>query len=164
MVLTLYCQFNNLNPIVSNFCVHLVHAIAQFVMLQRLKQVNPDSPKPHAIKVCTICFTKLYQGCRHQCSEYRYCHKKLYNLEEMIGSPTTSQRIASRSMDNYSDQGLLTYGPKRKSLDSPPSLKRKLFSLDDMCVIRKNLDLSTRQTLTLAQNLREASGSRSIIE
>ena len=47
---------------------------------------------------------------------------------------------------------------------SPLNAKRKLFSLDDMCVFRKNLDLSTRQTLTLAQNLRQASGSRHVIE
>ena len=35
-----------------------------------------------------------------------------------------------------------------------PVLRKALYSADDMCIIRKDLNLSARQTLALAQNLR----------
>ena len=83
----------------------------------------------------------------------------------MIGSPTTSERLASRAINNSNDDtGISTYGPRRKLIMSSPAAKRKLYSMDDMCIMRKELDLSTRGTLTLARNLRLASGSRHIIE
>jgi len=37
---------------------------------------------------------------------------------------------------------------------SESSKTNNLYSADDMCLIRKDLNLSTRQTLTLAQDLR----------
>ena len=43
-------------------------------------------------------------------------------------------------------------------------LKKQLFSADDLCTIQKDLDLSTRQVHTLAQDMRMASGSRQCIE
>ena len=127
---------------------------------------NQEKSTLNILKLCSTCFTEIYQRCRHQCSKNRYRHKKLNNLEELIGSPTTSERLASRTIDKSNEyEGLQTCGPKRKIMHSSPlNAKRKLFSLDDMCVFRKNLDLSTRQTLALAQNLRQASGSRHFIE
>ena len=42
----------------------------------------------------------------------------------------------------------------QKALDSYQPPKGKLYSADDMCIIRKDLNLSARQTLALDQNLR----------
>ena len=109
------------------------------------------------LKVCSLCFTQIYQGCHHNCSQYRYCHKKLYNIEKLVGSPTTSERLAAKAINRCdSDAGLQTYGRKLKLLDSSSSVKRKLFSLDDMCIIRKDLSLSAREALCLVQDLHKA--------
>ena len=81
----------------------------------------------------------------------------------MISSPTTSERLASRAINNSStDDSILTYGPKRKLIMPSLPVKRRLFSLDDMCIMRKDLSLSVRGTLTLAQNMRH--NNRDIIE
>ena len=120
------------------------------------------------IKVCSLCFTTIYVGCRHSCTPYRYRDQKLNNVEILISSPskTTSERLASRAINECDPNvGLKTYGPKPKPV-TPKSVPKKLFSLDDMCLIRKDLNLSARMTLTLAQDLRKAADfkSRHVIE
>ena len=126
-------------------------------------KVQPSQPK--VIKICTDCFTTIYPGCRHSCSTQRYRHKKLENLEKLISSPTTSERLASRAISRCDDEaGLMTYGPKRKLIN--PNPRRQLFSVDDMCLIRKDINLSARDTLCLAQHLRNSADCepRSVIE
>ena len=114
---------------------------------------STSTPKS-VIKICTLCLTEVYQGCRHQCSQQRHREKKLDNLQKLAGSPKSLETSLGH---NYSEQ-------KRKSTEDGGGPKRKLFlSLDDMCVIRKNMDLSTRQTRELAHYLRVAT-SRDAVE
>ena len=131
----------------------------------RPKSTNTDETTPtvKAIKVCITCFTKLYPGCRHHCSTTRYRDQKVSNIEKMIATPTSSQRIAARTLRNTkNDECLPTLERSIESMKRP----RQLFSADDMSLIRKDLNLSTRNTITLAQDLRKAAkcNPRSVIE
>ena len=44
------------------------------------KDESKMEKKSNSIKVCKVCFTEIYQGCRHQCSQYRYREKKLNHI------------------------------------------------------------------------------------
>ena len=127
------------------------------------------TPLPGTIKICTRCFTEIYSGCRHQCRSDRYRGKKVENAEALISTPKSSQQLAARTIrksigDDY----------RYRSVDDfmVPTLKRatdkvapkRLFSVDDMCIFRKDLNLSTRKTLQLCQDMRGISGDRKIIE
>ena len=98
----------------------------------------------------------------------RYRQKKIENIEELISSPKSAKSIAKRTLKLYRDDDVVNY--MKKELDSDKTLfppRKKLFSADDMCLIRKDLNLSSRQTLVVAQDLRNgvnAAGPRSVSE
>ena len=83
---------------------------------------------------------------------------KLDNLKNLIGSPTTTEKLVVR-----------TEGEKRKRVTDANTMsnarRRKLtYTADDMCAMRKGNNLSTRQTIRLAQDLRQVAGSRNSVE
>ena len=80
----------------------------------------------------------------------------------MQSTPTTSQRVASRIIDNAGTPFLQTLGSKPKPV-AAVNPKKQLFT-QDMSVIQKDLSLSTRQVLTLAEDLRNSSGDKKMIE
>ena len=118
-------------------------------------------PKPTAIKVCSLCYEKVYPGCRHQCSERNYRRKKVYNLERLTATPTTSERLASRAVNRCSDvMCLSTLSSRKRAMEAKEPLRKTLFSADDMSIIRKYLNLTSRGTLKLVQDLRMVAGSK----
>ena len=131
---------------------------------KQIDETNEDasiSTPNTIIIVCKTCFTELYPGCRHKCTKQRYRKKKVENPEKLIASPTTSNKLAKRSRDEYDDKG------QKLCSDSSPErkTKRKLFlSSKNLCTIRKNMNLSARKTKDLAHYIRVATGSRSAIE
>ena len=51
---------------------------------------------PDNMKICSICFTKIYRGCNHSAAQCQQSRRiKVVNIME-ITSPTTLQRAASR--------------------------------------------------------------------
>ena len=76
------------------------------------------------------------------------------NLTNLLPSPKTQQHLASRIIENSTTKKttlqiqstpLSTLG-KPFPLISPP-VKKQLFSTENMCMIRRDLNLSTRQSL-----------------
>ena len=127
----------------------------------RPKSESETTPKPATIKVCSRCYENIYAGCRHQCSENSYRRKKVYNLEKLIATPIASERLASRAITGCSDDMSISTLSSRKRLviaKEPP--RKTLFSADDMNIIRKDLNLTFRGTLTLVQDLRMIARSK----
>ena len=88
----------------------------------------------------------------------------------MFSSPTSSELLAAKTIrraigykGNKTSDDIVVPALKKAVDDIDPTSKR-LFSADDMCLIRKDLNLSSRKTLQLCQDLREISGDRKIIE
>ena len=117
--------------------------------------------KPTTIKVFSCCYENIYAGRRHQYSENRYRRKRFYNLEKLIATPTASERLASREINRCSDDMSLSTLSSRKCLvtsKEPP--RNNLFLVDTMNIIEKDLNLTSRGTLTLVQDLRMIAGSK----
>ena len=127
----------------------------------RQKSDSETTPNSDTIKVCSRCYENIYAGCHHQYSENSYQRKKVYNLEKLIATPTTSERLTSRAINRCSDDmsfSTLSYRKRLVTAKEPP--RKNLLSADDMNIIRKDLNLTSRGTLTLVQYLRMIAGSK----
>ena len=124
------------------------------------------NPVPEAtFKLCAHCLTKLYRGCNHSKSDCSSRRQKVYNVNELVNSPVTVQRVASKVIESADGESIATLGPYRKETVLPtPKKPRVLFSATDLSHIQKNHSLSNHQTLLLAEDIRLASGSRCVIE
>ena len=120
-----------------------------------------DNTPKEALKVCSACFTKIYQGCRHQCSSSR--RVRVTSIEDLIKSPGTAEALASRCI-NTNDRGSLKTLSNRDLPIRKNAVKKQLFSANNLSAMQVDLNLSTRQTFELAKEIRAASGSRKIIE
>ena len=120
------------------------------------------APPPSSIKICSKCFSRVGKGLPHNyCSSRR---EKVSNVESLLQStPTTSQRVASRIIDKAGTPFLQTLGSKPKPV-AAVNPKKQLFTAQDMSVVQKDLSLNTRQVLTLAEDLRNSSGDKKMIE
>ena len=118
-----------------------------------------QQPTQPAIKLCSVCFQELYQGCRHQCSSTNYRRNKVNNFEELM-TPTTSERVASRVLKKCQDDSVLSTLGSRKRSFAPVTTKKVLFSADDMTVIRKSNNLCSRQTIGIMEDLNKAAGHK----
>ena len=126
---------------------------------KRGRPKSKEQPVETTIKVCSLCLQSVYPGCRHKCSNRNYRRKKVHNMEELL-TPTTSERLASRTITRCSDDmKLSTLGPSMKPIVNEP-VKKRLFSVDDMCLIRKDNHLSSAQTITLIEDLNRAAGHK----
>ena len=126
---------------------------------KRGRPKTKEQPLPTTVKVCSLCFQVVYQGCRHQCSSTNCRRKRVYNIEQLM-TPTTSERVASRTLNRCSDDmGLSTLSWRKRSFDNEP-VNKVLFSADDMLTIRKDTNLSSRQTITLIEDLNKAAGQK----
>ena len=96
------------------------------------------------ITVCDKCLTKLYPGCNHECNR----STKLENIESYLLSPTksTSAKLFKRQK-------------QEAAVPKPVSI-----SAENLSTIGINMNMSVRKSRELAQQIRQAAGSRSIIE
>ena len=127
----------------------------------KFSEEGPPSIDTKHFKLCATCYGKIYIGCRHPCSDGREARVK--NIEKLALSPGTKEALAARTINNTKEKKLTTLGPRKKSLEQPPS-KKSLFSSESMNKIQINHNLSTRGLKGLAQDMRKESGSRRIIE
>ena len=115
-------------------------------------------------KVCSRCFARIYRGSNHSsasCLNSR--REKLDNIVELVNSPKSMERIAARTINKSTDGTLATLG-KRKNINLAPESKRILFQPTDIIGISKDLQLSNKETKTLARDIRIATGSRKSVE
>ena len=113
--------------------------------------------KPKSFKICSNCFNKIYPGCSHPASS---CHSRRAKVENLLRNPVTLQRVVSRTVKSSSSTPLSTLGPSPRPV-AKPQPRRELFLTDNLFGIQQDLQLSTRQTLTLATDIRLAVGSQS---
>lgn len=130
---------------------------------------HTDSTPTTSHKVCSNCFAKIYPGCNHSANMCASRREKVNNVEKLLNSDVvTKERIASRIIDTASDSSLATLGNQRKKIyTTPPSSSssiQKQLNVGDLSMIQQDLNLSTRQTYTLATDLRKCTGSRKIVQ
>ena len=80
-------------------------------------------------------------------------------LSQRINGIDMKQQLAK--VESYDPEQTLGSKPKPVAAVKP---KKQLFTAQDMSVIQKDLSLSTRQVLTLAEDLRNSSGDKKMIE
>ena len=130
------------------------------------KRGRPAAEKttPKCYKVCSNCFQQIYQGSNHSVSKCRRSRRnKVSHVEELVSSPTTLQRVASRVIKNHADTPLSTLGPKKKLIRRSAEASTS-FTSEQLFGFQADLGLSNRQTRVLAQDLRAATGSRKAVE
>ena len=91
MILTRSCQI----------CTVAIYKAKAACKLKK-KRGRPASSVSHSlveettIKVCAHCFAKVHRGNPHSKTDCKLCGVYSHNLENLIDSPVTEQRIASR--------------------------------------------------------------------
>ena len=140
--------------------------LAYHRMIKRKRGRRPSSSNtPTIYKICTNCFQKIYQGSNHSVSNCRYSRRnKVSNVEELVSSPTTLQRVASRVIKNQDGTPLSTLGPNRKLINESAGSSHPSFSGEQLFGIQTDLGLSNKKTRVLAQDLRLATDSRKAVE
>ena len=82
----------------------------------------------------------------------------------LSGTPTTSQRVASSIIKETDSSYLSPLGPKPLPLVTKNPPKKQLFTVENMGVIQKDLNLSNNKVVTLVEDLRVFAGSRNVTE
>ena len=110
------------------------------------------------------CFAKIYRGSTQSSSSCKFSRRaKIDNIKELVKSPSSLERLTSRTIYKSSDTVLSTFGNKRKQVGQ--TIPRKvLFSKEDMTGIQQDLQLSNKQVKVLAQDLRICTDSRKSVE
>lgn len=121
------------------------------------KSGRPSDPNSNTrnckkIKICSQCFAQIYSGCSHNPNSCASKSRVLKNLSNLINSSPTSEHV--RVVKEHSST---------ISLNDQPASSKYMLSSDNMAVIQNDLNLSTRATLSLAQNIRKTT-SRDAIE
>ena len=113
---------------------------------------NPDgSDQREYLVVCSKCFSKIGKGFQHDCTR----RGKVSNLNNLLASPVSAQRVASRVIANADSPFLATLGPNPLPIKSPPICsKRELFTINDMSLIQQDLGLSNKKVKRLAEDMR----------
>lgn len=123
-------------------------------------EVTPS--KTH--KVCSNCFEHIYRGSSHTAANCKNSRRsKVYNIEGLVQSPTTLQRIASRVVKDSDSTPLATLGPNVKKCETVTA-RKEIFASKHLFGIQQDLNLSNKQTIALAQDLRLVTGSRTAVE
>ena len=111
-----------------------------------------------SVTLCTKWYGKIGAGIWHDCTR----KNKVQNML-LTSTPTTSQRFASRVIDTNDGAPVATLGPNKKHVTPVPT-KKQLYTTESFNIISRDIGLSNRKADRLAQDLRAASGSRTIIE
>ena len=115
-------------------------------------------------KICGNCFHEIYQGSNQSAEKCRYSRRdKVRQVEEILESPTTLQRVTARVLKRQSDTPLATLGPNKKKV-CESSIAKPQFESDQLLGIQTDLGLSNSQTRILAQDIRLVTGSRKSIQ
>ena len=133
-------------------------------MMGKRGRPTAGQPTSQNFKVCSNCFAKIYRGSTHSSSSCKFSRRaKIDNIEELVKSPSSLERLALRTIYKSSDTVLSTLGNKGKQVGQ--TIPRKvLFNKEDMIGIQQDLQLSNKQVKVLAQDLRICTDSRKSVE
>lgn len=137
----------------------IAHCDLQSAVKMKKKPGRPKSENATEVlpnmKICGNCFSQLYPGCSHSKEACKSKRIKVDNVSSLVDTPKkcTKEQVASRVLDEAGTT-LTTLG-RKKIVSSQARIESTQFlSAQNMCQIQNNLDLSDRQTLKLAQNVR----------
>ena len=126
------------------------------------KERRPKTEATPILRICAKCFARVGDELHDNCSSRP---AKVDNVQQLLsGTPTTSQRVASRIIKETDTPYLSALGPKPLPLVTRNPPKKQLFTIENMGVIQKDLNLSNNKVVTLAEDLRVFAGSRNVIE
>ena len=129
---------------------------------QKEKRGRPKTEATPILEICAKCFARVGDEPHDNCPLRR---ARVDNVQQLLsGTPTTSQRVASRIINETDTPYLSTLGPKPLPLVTKNPPKKHLFTVGNMGVIQKDLILSNKKVVTLAEDLRVFAGSRNGIE
>ena len=121
----------------------------------------PEAPR--YFKVCANCFTKIYPGCKHSMEDCHSRRSKVYNIQSLLDSPVTTERVTSRLA--VAGTKLSTLGPRKKLIPAEPHAKQpQTISTEGIANIQLQMGLSVRRTHQLARGLRKEMDMRKVVE
>ena len=115
------------------------------MMKKRGRPPATEAATPRVVyKVCGNCMAKIYRGSNHTAQSCKSSRRaKIDNIEEIVKSPISLERLASRTIMNSSDSTLCTLGPKKRKVDddvtSATVTKRVLFSKEDVMGMQQDM-------------------------
>lgn len=115
---------------------------------------GPSSTLRRNIKICSQCFTIIHRGCVHNSNSCASLKNKVKNASDLLGSSSPTVVRLHRKLEKE----------ERHKNDNSSTTSKFKISSENMSVIQQDLNLSTRETLVLASDIRKASQSRQIIE
>ena len=96
----------------------------------------PKTPHTRSFKICSNCFTKLYNGYNHSAESCKSSRSKIVYVENMV-RPTTLQRASSRiDKDPPSESVGAALGRQKKFKEE---VRTELFTAYDICGIKQDL-------------------------
>ena len=107
-------------------------------------KTKTTSDNASRLVVCSKCFSRIGKGYSHNCTR----RGKVYNVENLLSkTPTTSERVASRIVQDLDNPQLQTLGPMPLSSvgKDPNTTNKRLFTVDGMSVIQRDLSLSNKK-------------------
>ena len=109
---------------------------------------------------------KIYRGSNHTAQSCKSSRRaKIDNMEEMVKSPISLERLASRTIKKSLDSTLSTLGSKKMRVENTEcNTKRVLFSKEDVIGMQQDLQLSNKGTKILSRDIRIVFGSRKSVE
>ena len=70
-------------------------------------------------KICGNCFAQIYRGSRYSLQMCASRREKVCNVEKLLNSPQTKQRVASRTKNEFSGSALSNVGRGKRIIQSP---------------------------------------------
>ena len=136
------------------------------MMKKRGRRPTKEASLREFFKVCGNCMAKIYRGSNHTAQSCKSSRRaKIDNIEEMVKSPISLERLASRTIKKSSDSTLSTLGSKKMRVENTDSnTKRVLFSKEDVIGMQQDLQLSNKGTKILSRDIRIVTGSRKSVE
>lgn len=120
--------------------------------------LSNEAKKPRTVNMCNLCFTELGRGKPHKCTKIQK-HENMLNILKDNAADVGDSVVSSYVKEKQpNENGYVTL----KNLRGLPSLwtknseapKKHVITVDDLFLIKKNCNLSTRNTITLSSTLR----------
>lgn len=125
---------------------------------RRRPPLSCDPKKPCTLNVCNRCFSEIGRGKPHWCTKVQKHDNMLHILQDEavdVGDSVVSSYVRNKSPDENSfitlsnQRGLPSHWTQNQACP-----KKQPLSADDLFLIKKNCNLSTRNTITLSTTLR----------
>ena len=135
---------------------------------------TPSAPSPEYIKICKVCLSQIGQGLSHTCSKSTF-REKISDLVREKSEKTKGRVVSTLLKGVYDDQNVDKEGgtvhlatgskPLKVTLGAEAAGlmgRRKFFSHKDLVQIKTNRNLSDKEILGLATDIRGVFGRNAV--